>query len=212
MADPYQVTRDFEQAVAEFAGAKYGIATDSCTSALFLSLRYERRNMKYVTTIEVPKRTYPSVPMAVVNANYSIKWVDLRWSGTYLLYPASVVDGAKRFRRGMYLDTVYMRTHLHCLSFHSKKLLPIGRGGMVLTDDKVAADWLRLMRFDGREECSLSEQKSFDVIGWNCYMTPEQAARGLQLLACYKDQPDQIEEPPYPDCSLMNCFKPYTVN
>jgi dTDP-4-amino-4,6-dideoxygalactose transaminase len=39
---------------------------------------------------------------------------------------------------------------LHTLSFHRRKHLAIGRGGMILTDDAEAAKWLRLARYDTR--------------------------------------------------------------
>ncbi len=208
-SDPYQVVRQFEQAVAEFAGAKYGIATDSCTSAIFLSLLWSFKVNPKIAVVEVPRLTYPSVPMSVVHAGRCIKWINWDWKGCYRLNPTRVVDCAKRFKRGLFLNWPEC---FYCLSFHSKKLLPIGRGGMILTNDAEAASWLRMMRFDGREECSLSQQKEWPVCGWNCYLQPEQAARGLTLLANTPDDlPDQIEDPPYPDCSKMECFKEFTV-
>lgn len=208
MTNPFQVVRDFEAAVAEYAGSKYAVATDSCTSAIFLSLIYQKQSASIRHgAVSIPKRTYPSVPCAVVNAGLKIKWNDEDWKGIYWLHTAWVVDGAKRFRRGMYEPC-----SLHCLSFHSKKILPIGRGGMILTDSVDAVEVLKLMRYDGREECPLSKQQSFDIIGWNCYMTPEQAARGLLLLSMAKDDnPDQVEEPQYPDLSIQPAYKPYTV-
>jgi dTDP-4-amino-4,6-dideoxygalactose transaminase len=98
---------------------------------------------------------------------------------------------------------------LHCLSFHAKKLLPIGRGGIILTDDANADAWLRLARFDGREECDLSGQGEFRVIGWNAYMQPEQAARGLLLFASakHKEMPDlDVEAQGYPDLSKSEAY------
>ena len=38
--NPYQAVKDFEQTIAEYAGAKYGVAVESCTAALFLALKY----------------------------------------------------------------------------------------------------------------------------------------------------------------------------
>ena len=90
------------------------------------------------------------------------------------------------------------------MSFHAKKLLPIGRGGAILCDNLAAMRWLRLARFDGREECDLSQQERYEVIGHNAYMTPEQAARGLLLFASIKHRelPDlKVEDQHYPDLS-----------
>ena len=51
---------------------------------------------------------------------------------------------------------------------------------MILTDDKKAVKWFREMRNDGRREIP-KERDFVKLMGWNFYMTPEQAARGLSL-------------------------------
>ena len=125
---PYKVVTDFENRIADFSGAKYAVAVESCTAAIFLSCFYKR-----VKDVFIPKRTYPSVPCSIIHAGGRVHFTDQAWSGTYELAPYGIVDGALRFRRDMY------KGGLHCLSFHIKKLLPIGRGGMILTDDEQAA-------------------------------------------------------------------------
>lgn len=192
----YDVVAGFEQRVSDYAGAKYGVAVDCCTTALFLSLKYCGINSSSV--VKIPAKTYASVPMAVIHAGGKVSFTDESWIGVYRLFPFPVFDGAKRFRKGMY------KGGLHCLSFHIKKPIPIGRGGMILTDDEPAARWLRKARYDGREGLPY-DQENISTIGWHAYMTPEQAARGLSLLDVYKDQPDQTED--YPDLRKMPYFK-----
>lgn len=185
--------RDFEERVAEFAGARYGVAVESCTAAIFLSCVYRR-----IGEITIPKHTYPGVACSILHAGGSIDFSDESWSGIYELRPSGIVDGALRFRRGMYRDGT-----LHCLSFHIKKLLPIGRGGMILTDDPHADEWFRLARFDGRHPVPLKYDR-FEVLGWNMYMTPDQASRGIQLfeLSKHKTLDDlRVEDQGYPDLS-----------
>ena len=90
-----------------------------------------------------------------------------------------------------------------CLSFHIKKHLKIGKGGMILTDDIIAAEWFKKARYEGRSE-KFYKDDSIDEMGWNMYMTPEQAARGLALFDTVKnkDIPDlKMEEQGYPDLS-----------
>ena len=101
---------------------------------------------------------------------------------------------------------MHINNTMRCLSFHAKKLLPIGRGGMILTDDKDAYEWFKKARFSGREECSYHVQKSFDMLGWNMYMNPIVSELGLLLMQQFynldgtkKDMPDL--ELPYPDLS-----------
>lgn len=189
----------FENRVAEYAGSNYAVAVDCCTSALFLSIKYRQSQGLWVPHVEVPARTYASVPMAVIHAGMKPKFVDRMWVGTYELSPLKVIDGAKRFRPGMY------EGGLHCLSFHAKKILAIGRGGMVLTDSPEAATWLRKARYDGREGKPYQDEQ-IDMLGWHCYMTPEQAARGLHLMDLLPPEPqDHLED--YPDLRNMPVFR-----
>jgi dTDP-4-amino-4,6-dideoxygalactose transaminase len=99
----------------------------------------------------------------------------------------------------MYISGTYM-----CLSFHHKKILKIGKGGAILTDDKAAADWLKQCRYEGRDHI----KDNISICGWNAYMTPEQAARGLTLLQTLpKHNDDQIENPPYRDLRTIPLFE-----
>lgn len=201
----YGVVAEFERRVAEFAGARFGVAVDCCSNAIFLCLQYAQWRGwatdygRREAAVTLPARTYVSVPMACVHAGYRVRFEDYDWRGVYKLAPLEITDGAKRFRRGMY------RGGLHCLSFHAKKHLPIGRGGMVLTDDEPAAKWLRKARYDGRDGKPYADEL-VDMLGWHAYMTPEQAARGLALLDVMpSDQmPDLTED--YPDLRKMPVF------
>lgn len=195
----FKVVEDFENALAEYAGSKYCVTTESCTSALFLSMMY--LNVKG-SEITIPSRTYLSVPNYIIHAGATPVFEDIEWSGVYQLKPYPIYDGAKRFRKGMY------RGGYHCLSFHIKKILNIGRGGCILTDNKDAVDWFKEARFDGRRPQPLYKETNLNVIGWNCYMEPSAAARGLLLLSMINDyNPDLAENPPYPDLSKFECYK-----
>lgn len=198
----FGVVSQFEKAVAEFSGAKHGIAVNTGTSALFLSMKYAARGFNGAVTF--PAQTFVSVPMAAIHAGLRIKFEDEPWAGVYTIDPLNVIDGALRFHRGMY------RGGLHCISFQARKLLNIGEGGMILTDDDAAAAWLRKARYSGRGG---ADGKSFaiediNMIGWQMYMTPEKAARGLHLMEYVADDlPDQVMT--YPDLRLVKAFAPY---
>ena len=197
MKNPYEIVREFEETIAEWAGAPYAVAVESCTAALFLSCRYLK-----VREVWLPKHTYPGVPNAVLHAGGRVHFHNHSWDGIYQLQPYDIWDGALRFRPGMYAGG------FHCLSFHIKKHLPIGRGGMVLTFSRVAVDWLKRARFDGRGEVPLLED-NFTMRGWNMYMTPEQAARGLQLFSLIRNNPPEdlsVEAQGYPDLSRFPVF------
>jgi len=180
--DPRDVVDMFERKVAEFAGAQYGVAVDCCTHGLFLSLKY----LNATGEVEIPKKTYQSVPMNIHHAGCVPVFRDEEWSGMYQLKPYPIWDAATRWRRGMY------KGGMHVVSFQIKKRIPIGRGGMILTDDKAAYEWLIKARYDGRDMSVSQWDDDADICGWHMYMTPEDAARGIILM-------DQVPEH-NPDC------------
>ena len=164
---------------------------------------YEDVKGKEVT---IPKKTYISVPQSIQHAGGIPKFEDVKWGGIYQLKPFPIYDSAKRLTSDMYIDGTHM-----CLSFHLKKPLCIGKGGMILTDNKDAYEWFLRARYEGRgfkkEDISYRED-SIDIMGWNMYMTPEQAARGLWLMQHYpKHTEDQKEIPDYRDLTTFPLYK-----
>jgi dTDP-4-amino-4,6-dideoxygalactose transaminase len=198
----YKIVKDFEKAIASYAGAKYGVAVSSCTNAIFLCCNYLFSGWSNMVTI--PKRTYPGVACSIINANGCVKFVNKKWKGVYKLEPYPIYDSAKRFKKNMYIKGSY-----YCLSFHANKHLNIGRGGMILTDDPKAVKWFNRVKFDGRHEGMPLYKDKSDIVGWNMYLTPEQAMRGLRIFNKIKNEnlPDQKEIPDYPDLSKWEAFK-----
>ena len=194
---PFDTVAKFEEALAEYAGSKYAVAVNSCTSALLLACAYMK-----VEEVTIPKRTYVSVPCSIIHAGGKVKFEDREWSGIYQLKPYPIYDGAKRFRKNMYISG-----SLHCVSFHIKKILPLGQGGAILTDDPDAVEWFKMARFDGRHERVPLHEDQFNILGWNVYMMPYDASRAHLLLSMMKDYyEDQEENPPYPDLSKFEIF------
>lgn len=203
--NPYKIVSDFEETIASYAGSKYAVAVESCTAAIFLSLQWKKykRNGKTGNDVLIPKYTYPSVPCSIIHCGWKVAFSNEKWQGEYQIQPFDIWDAALRFRRGMY------HGGLQCLSFHIKKLLPIGRGGMILTDDEQACKWLKKARFDGRAAVPLLED-NFTMLGWNAYMQPADAARGMQLLQALGDRElDDLktEKQGYPDLSRFAVYK-----
>ncbi len=189
----------FEEEVAEYTGAPYCVSVDSCTNALFLCCLYHK-----VRYVDIPKKTYVSVPMSVIHAGGIPMFKDIEWSGAYQLSPYPIWDAAKRFTSGMYIPDSFM-----CLSMHIKKHIKISKGGMVLLSDPKAVDWLKKMRYEGRSE-KMYHEDEIDLIGYNMYMTPQQAAHGLALM---QQMPRYNEDLPegngYRDLTEFEVFKKY---
>jgi dTDP-4-amino-4,6-dideoxygalactose transaminase len=199
--NPFHVVQIFEEELARYTGAKYAVTVSSCTDALFLSCMYHNVKDKEVV---IPKRTYLSVPQSIIHAGGIVKFNDYEWQthlwSRYQLSPFPIWDAAKELQPNMYRPSQTI-----CLSFHIKKPLGIGKGGCILTDDKDMVDWLKKARYEGRSEKSYHED-DITFLGWNMYMTPEQAARGLVLLSQLpKDGIIQHEK--YRDLTEFTLFK-----
>ena len=200
MKTVYDVTNEFEKRLADYTGAPYAVSTDNCTDALLLCCEF--MNVKNGPAVTIPARTYLSVPQSIMHAGGEVQFEDVNWKGAYQLKPYPIYDAAKRLTSGMYIPGTLM-----CLSFHIKKHLKIGKGGMILTDNPKAVEWFRKARYEGRGEV-MYHQDEIDLNGHNAYMTPEQAARGLMLMQNYPEHVEDLpEEPRYRDLREFPLFK-----
>ncbi len=204
----YKITEEFEKELCKYTGAPYAITVDNMSNALFLSLYYENIKDKEIT---IPARTYPSVPCEIIHAGGVVKFEQVNGTtikGAYQLKGSKTWDSALRFTHDMYIPDAFM-----CISFTGPyKHLKLSKGGAILTDDYNAMLWFKRARFSGRRECSYHVD-NFDMLGWNFYMMPELAARGLLMMTQFYDnitgKPKHNEdlELPYPDLSKYDIYK-----
>jgi len=193
--NPYKIVQMFEEELAEYTGAPYAVALDNCTDALFLCCMFMK-----VQEVTIPKKTYLSVPQAIMSAGGKVSFEELTWSGIYQLKPYPIYDAARRFTSGMYIPGSFM-----CLSFHPKKMLKMRKGGMILTDNFEAYSWFKKARHEGRDEIPYS-QDNIRFIGWNMYMTPPDAADGLWLMSAMSQHNDDSAED-YSDLTSHDLFR-----
>ena len=208
----YKVTDEFEEELAKYTGAAYVVCVDNASNALFLALMYEKlHGDSWSSTITIPNRTYPSVPCEIIHAGAKINWKMVKGKtikGAYPLYPTKVWDSALSFTADMYKPDTHM-----CVSFTGPyKHFKLSKGGAILTDNHEAYLWFKRARYSGRRECSYHDD-NLDMLGWNFYMMPELAARGLLLMGQFYDgeakkHNDDIEIS-YPDLSK---FAVYTAD
>ena len=206
MSKVYEVTKQFEEELARYTGARFAVTVDNASNALFLALMYENIKGQEIT---IPARTYPSVPCEIIHAGGKVNFEPVEGStikGAYQLKPTRVWDSALRFTTGMYIPNTHM-----CISFTGPyKHFKLSKGGAILTDDRDAYFWFKRARYSGRRECSYHED-NLDMLGWNFYMMPELAARGLLLMNQFYDMqanPKHNEdlELPYPDLSKFDVY------
>jgi len=208
----YTITDDFEKKLGEYTGAPYVVTLDNMSNALFLALYYEKNVKKSISgnTITIPSRTYPSVPCEIIHAGLKVDFSPVEGrtiKGAYQLIGSNVWDSALRFTSDMYITNTHM-----CISFTGPyKHFKLSKGGAILTDSLDAYHWFKRARYSGRRECSYHDDY-FDMLGWNFYMMPELAARGLLLMNQFynldgtKKQNEDLELP-YPDLSKYEIYK-----
>lgn len=200
--DPWDAVDILEEKIANYCGSRYAVCLDSCSNAIFLCLKYFNITDQIIT---LPKNTYASVPMQCIHAGNFIRFENVVWSGQYEVGNTGIIDSATRFTKNMYAEN-----YVHCLSFHHKKILQIGKGGAILTNNSDFANWLRPMIYDGRNKRSMYADDDFSCIGYHMYMTPEDATIGILKF-------DQINEynndtgnnTTYKDLSQQKIFKDY---
>ena len=198
--NPYQITADFERELCVYTGAPFAVAVNSCTAALQISVMW--CSDMYAVRIEIPKRTYVSVPNAIVNAGCKVVWRDEVWHGCYKLKPLQVWDCARRFTSGMYIHGQYQ-----CVSFSTTKILGLEQGGAILHDNPDFDKWARQMRFDGRNEGVDQREDTFDMVGLHCIMLPSTAATLLLKLYHLPKHNDDMWDYPYPDLSRFKIWE-----
>ncbi len=222
--NPFEIVKEFELAVAEYCGAPYCVAVNSCTNALFLALKYQYNNRQIgieqpskfnqnynqiTTAVEIPKFTYISVPMQIKHAGFDVLFRGEKWSGWYKLEPFPIWDSARRFTSNMILNIPIEPNYYYvCLSFHWSKILGIQQGGAILTNDDKFVYWARRARFDGRTEgVKPKDDPIAQGLGWHMYMSPEIAAEGLVRLMHLPKHNADLPNDDYPDLSKLELFK-----
>jgi dTDP-4-amino-4,6-dideoxygalactose transaminase len=193
----FNTVTEFENQVAEFFGAPYAVAVDSCTHGVELCLRYTREDF-----IEVPKNTYLSIPFLSYKLGIELEWKTEDWVDYYYLTD-KIIDAAVLWKPNSYIPGTYMS-----LSFQYQKHLSLGRGGMILLDNEHDAIQLKKMSYDGRLPNIPWRDQNIDTIGYHYYMTPETAQLGLDKLPQAKlTPPRQWSINDWPDLTQMSIFK-----
>lgn len=194
----YQIVKKFENEIAKFYGAPFSVAVDCCTHAIELSLRYI--DPKKIT---IPTHTYLSIAFLGEKLGINWDWKDENWKDYYYIGNTNIVDAAVLWEKNSYIPNTLM-----CLSFQFQKHLNIGRGGMILTDDKKASKILKKMSHDGRNPHIPWREQNINYFGYHYYMTPETAKLGLEKLPyAKKTKPRKWKLNDWPDLRKMEIFK-----
>lgn len=183
------VVFETEKELAEYVGARHVVLVDSCTSALFLSLKYEMLQ-KDTIHLKIPSMTVPLALNAALEAGCQVELDDRTdWVGHYYQMTGSnVFDSAHELRRNQYRkmkDAGAPDAMKLCFSFYPTKTIGSADGGAIATDDEHFAKWARSAATYGRNQ-GTGYRNSWDydveMIGYKRHYTNLQAAIVLEQL------------------------------
>ncbi len=182
----------FEQALAEYVGAKYVVATDSCTSALFLSMRWHLKQGGR-NRVSIPSMTVPLVACAAIEAGMYVRFnSQTEWVGShYPLVGTDIIDSAHELRRDQiktmteaFMDEAKKNLKV-CFSFYPTKTIGSADGGAIATNDEEFAEWARQISTYGRNQRQkYANSWDYDVtmIGYKRHWTNLQAVVALEQM------------------------------
>lgn len=173
---------EFEEALAKYVGCKYVVAVDSCTSALFLSIKQEKS-----AVIGIPSMTVPLVADAIIEAGKQIVFNDqTEWVGSaYKLEYTHIWDSAHQLERNQFKKMKLGRKDKLCFSFYPTKNIGSADGGAIATNDKEFYEWAKKISTYGRNQGTKyqnSWEYDVDLIGYKRHYTNLQAAICLEQL------------------------------
>ena len=153
--------------------------------------------------ITIPVNTYLSVAFLGDKLGIEWDWKEENWLNYYYIGNTNIIDAAVYWKKNSYISDTFM-----CLSFQFQKHLSIGRGGMILTDNKKAYTVLKKMSYDGREPKIPWRDQNIECVGYHYYMTPEIAKIGLNKFEIARTKnPKKWKLSDWPDLRKMEIFK-----
>ncbi len=194
----FHIVKEFEEKIAAFFGAPFAVAVDCCTHGIELCLRY-----KQVKKMVVPAQTYISVPLLSKKLNIDLEWKEEIWQDYYYIGDTDIIDAAVLWKKDSYIPNTFM-----CVSFQFRKHLSLGRGGVILCQDKNDYESLKKMSYDGRLPDIPWASQNISTMGYHYYMTPETAKMGINRLPmAISTQPIRWTIDDWPDLRKMEIFK-----
>jgi perosamine synthetase len=221
---------EFERLFADFTGAKYAIATTSCTTALHLSLvamgigsgdEVILPSFTFVATANVVEYTGATPVFCDIDLNtFNIDVEQIRNKinrKTKAIIPVHlfglsadmkpIKEIAKRHGLRVIEDAACgMGSYYHgehvgtfgdvgCFSFHPRKAITTGEGGMLTTGDESLMVTFKSLRDHGASKSDLDRHvdrggsllPEFNQLGYNYRMTDIQGALGIAQMAAARE-------------------------
>ena len=183
-----EVVTDFEHKFAEYVGAKHACSANSASSLLFLALS------KLNTTISIPSTIPPVVPNVIINSGNKIEFYDnIEWVGRSYRLHENIIDSAHEVTRNQYKSHGDPLAQM-IFSFYPTK--PVGScdGGMIVSDDKDAIDWYRMMTLNGMHFSENNWDRTHVAAGYKMHTTSIQAHIANENLKKLDKKNERLDE------------------
>lgn len=168
-----KIVGELENKIAEYVGAKYAVALNSATNAIFLSLLNKKIN------VSIPSVIPPVVPNAIYTSGNDFTFTDnVDWVGdSYVLHDFGdykIIDSAQKIEPNQFALEC-KDNDMMIFSFYPTK--PIGSfdGGIVVSNDSNKIEYLREMSLNGMTFSSNNWDRKNKYIGYKMYMNSIQA-------------------------------------
>ena len=209
------ITREFENSIKEYTGAKHAIAVTSCTTGLELALRALKIGQG--DEVIVPDYTYPATATVapivgaktvIVDINKDTMLIDydaveaVITPKTKAIIPVTEFGNPLDYDRlnqikekyGLYIvedaapalgaeykgQKTGVLSDITVFSFHPRKFITTGEGGMITTNNDKWAEWMTSYKHFGMDMSGTSREGiQFDIIGTNYKLSNVLAAIGL---------------------------------
>lgn len=210
-------TKQFEEDFARYVGSKYAIAVNSCTSALFLSLK--ALGIGSGDEVIVPSFTFSATASVVDHCGAKPVFVDVRKDDfnmdqksfenaitkkTKAVIPVHYAGNRVTIKSDLPVieDSAHLipkagdneDSYTRCYSFYTTKNMTTIDGGMITTNDPKVNGWLRKARLHGlsadawkRYDIKSSWIYTVEFTGYKMHMTDLTSALGRAQLKRLKE-------------------------
>ena len=185
------IVEDFEEAFCNYVGAKYAVAVNSATNAIFLSLLDKN------VTCKIPTVIPPVVGNAILTSGNNIEFIDnVSWVGdSYTLHDFGdykIIDSAQRVERNQFSEA--NDDDLMIFSFYPTK--PVGScdGGIIVSNNKDKIDTLRTLAYNGMTTEKSNWDRKLLNAGYKFYMNSIQADVALRSLSLLDRKNERLAE------------------
>ncbi len=201
------IVTELENQIADYLDVKYCVATNSCTSAIFLVCKWYQHRFSSLS-VKIPTMLPVVVPNALSHAGVGYNFIDnTDWIGGHYYINCdsvfSIIDSAHEFSKDAiseYNQEMSKRRNDNTdrwaalYSFYPTKPISGIDGGMIATNSEELAEWLRIAIMNGTSWCEKSWQRKNIMHGWKYYMSSAQAYVALESFKEWPKKKARLEE------------------